>query len=129
MLTSDSPTKLRLPSFSDANNTHDMNAASIPIRLTGYINEAWPSTRSKLTLVFDPADWYPHNANYAVSLLDWILKRELTGPRETWPQIFFNSSDRGSEYNNRVYLEYLGLLVLKGVFVVVVAGRLPPGHT
>jgi hypothetical protein len=59
-----------------------------------------------------------------------MLKRELGSKRvNEFPEMLILHTDRGSEYSNKGYLEFLGLLVLTGIVSKVVYSRLPVGHT
>jgi len=124
MITSDSPTKIVLPSFTFQDQTKKMAKAGVPFRWTAYLNHQ--RIDKKLSLLYEPARWYDHDSNYGISFLDNIFRRELANGNP--PPLFINSTDRGPEYNNKSYLAYLGLLVLKGVFGTCLSGRLPPGH-
>jgi hypothetical protein len=129
MLVTDSPSKIYLPNLPNDSNTNQIHSKAICFRWTGYVNPAWTDANEKINLLVEPAQWYDHTGNYGISLLDQILEEELKGIKpENYPQVLINQTDRGPEYNNYWYLQYLGLLLLKGIFQGALYGRLPAGH-
>ena len=127
MLLTDSPSKLSLPNLPNDRNTKEVAQKAMAFRLTGYVNTNWSNSAKAITLLMEPASWYSHTGNYAISLLDQQLRMELNG--KPIPDLFINQTDRGPEYNNLQYLQFLGLLLLTGVVnSAVLYGRLPVGH-
>jgi hypothetical protein len=128
MLITDSPSKLSLPNLPNDSQTKEMAKRAISFRLTGYVNTSWQNAENAIKLLIEPASWYKHSGNYAISLLDRLLETEL-GDSPCYPDLFIHQTDRGPEYNNKQYLQFLGLCLLKGIVKgTVLYGRLPAGH-
>jgi hypothetical protein len=128
MLITDSPAQIGLPNLRLGDRTKENVKKSIVMRLTGYVNISWPNSNNRIKIVMEPSQWYSHDQNYAISLLDQILESEI-GDADEYPTLFIHQSDRGPEYNNQGYLMYLSLLLLTGkVKGAILYGRLPAGH-
>lgn len=121
MVLSDSPSQLYLPNFPLDSK---MKNKTLAFRWTGF-----RSTRNfdNLRLFAEPAFFYSHDQNYGMSLLDSMIAEECSGG--DFPELFIHQTDRGPEYNSKGYLQFLGLLVLKGICGTVLYGRLPVGHS
>jgi hypothetical protein len=62
-----------------------------------------------------------------MSLLDYMLEKE-TSATESF-ELLILQTDRGPEYNNFGWLQFLGYLTLVGKFSTILYGRLLAGHT
>ena len=128
MLISDSPAMLGLPNLPRGDKTKEIQGKAIAMRMTGLTNCCWPDHTKKLKLFMEPARLSAHTQNYSISLLDKLLPAEMNGRNEP-PKLLILQTDRGPEYNNQGFLQFLGLLLLTGkVQGSVLYGRLPAGH-
>jgi hypothetical protein len=127
MVISDSPAQITIPNFEFGNKTKETEKKGIVFRWTGFVNTIWEDARNRIKLFMEPAAWYGHTQNYACSLLDQFLGTEID--LQNRPELFIHQTDRGPEYNNKGYLQFLGLMLLTGKITGgILYGRLPAGH-